>query len=193
MVGATGDLVERKLLPALWRLLPAVGCEMDNSQVLGVARRSMGEGEYRAWAVRALRTEIPDPPAEIKSWVEARMGYQSTGAGGPEDFQRLARRIEAVEAEHQLPGNRIFYLAVPAPAFAPFLEGLAGAGLVAGPGWTRLVLEKPFGRDLASARKLNACIHRHFQEPQVFRIDHYLGKESVQNLLVFRFANMLFE
>jgi glucose-6-phosphate 1-dehydrogenase len=119
--------------------------------------------------------------------------YQPLPDGDAADYERLARRINEVETGCGLPGNRVFYMALPPRVFTGSVEGLAGAGLSRSPGWTRLVVEKPFGRDLESARSLNAAIHRHFDEEQVYRIDHYLGKASVQNLLVFRFANAIFE
>jgi glucose-6-phosphate 1-dehydrogenase len=105
----------------------------------------------------------------------------------------LAARIETLEREHNLPGNRVFDIALPPEAFPKAIIGLGEAGLNKSPGWTRIVVEKPFGRDLVSAQELNQLIHRYFDESQVYRIDHFLGKETVQNLLVFRFANALFE
>ena len=105
----------------------------------------------------------------------------------------MADRIASLEKEYDLPGNRIFYLSLPPGAFAPTINGLGDTGLNHSDGWTRFVIEKPFGKDLASAHALNETIHQHFEESQVYRIDHYLGKETVQNLLVFRFANALFE
>jgi glucose-6-phosphate 1-dehydrogenase len=109
------------------------------------------------------------------------------------DYQALARRIETIERARQIPANRAFYLGLPPQAFPGVIGGLGGAGLNRSAGWTRLVIEKPFGRDLATARDLNRLVHQHFDESQVYRIDHYLGKETVQNLLVFRFANPTFE
>ncbi|HLE56737.1 MAG TPA: glucose-6-phosphate dehydrogenase, partial [Rhodothermia bacterium] len=119
--------------------------------------------------------------------------YCSIGAGGPEAFAALSERIARLETEYDLPGDRTFYLALPPQAFPPTIEGLGNAGLHRSHGHTRLVIEKPFGHDLASARALNELLHRYFDESQIYRIDHYLGKETVQNLLVFRFANPVFE
>jgi glucose-6-phosphate 1-dehydrogenase len=113
--------------------------------------------------------------------------------GRDEDFTALAGRIRELEAEYGLPGNRVFYLAQPPQAFPGTIAALGGAGLNRSEGWTRMVIEKPFGRDSESARALNGILHRHFTESQVYRIDHYLGKETVQNLLIFRFTNPLFE
>lgn len=115
------------------------------------------------------------------------------GLGEAEDYQALAARIAKLEQAHHLPGNRVFYLALPPAAFPSTIVGLGEAGLHRSPGWSRLVIEKPFGRDLTSAQDLNRLLHRYFDESQIYRIDHYLGKETVQNLLVFRFANALFE
>jgi glucose-6-phosphate 1-dehydrogenase len=117
--------------------------------------------------------------------------YQTVGR--QEDHAALAARVAQIEADHDLGGNRVFYLALPPSAFAPTMRHLGDAGLARSEGWIRLVVEKPFGRDLASARELNEVVHASFSEDQVYRIDHYLGKETVQNLLAFRFANSIFE
>ncbi|MBD3274606.1 MAG: glucose-6-phosphate dehydrogenase, partial [Candidatus Marinimicrobia bacterium] len=111
----------------------------------------------------------------------------------PSDFRNLAERIQSLEEEHELPGNRVFYLAIPPVAYETTINGLGSASLNESPGWTKIVVEKPFGRDLSSAQKLNNITHKYFSEEQIYRIDHYLGKETVQNLLVFRFANAIFE
>ncbi|EQD42548.1 glucose-6-phosphate 1-dehydrogenase, partial [mine drainage metagenome] len=122
-----------------------------------------------------------------------RLRFQGLGKETPEDYRALSQRIQALEKASGLPGNRVFYLALPLEAFGPTLTALGEAGLSRGPGFTRVVIEKPFGEDLKSAEALNALLHQHFEEKQVYRIDHYLGKETVQNLLVFRFANMFVE
>ncbi len=167
--GASGDLMHRKLLPALRRLrsdrlLP------QRSRILGVGRDEKPKGGR---------------PAGVE--------YHAIGAGGAEDYERLAARIAGIERRHGLRGDRVLYLALPPVAFPGTIEALGKAGLNRSRGWTRLVIEKPFGHDLASARGLNALVHRYFDEAQVYRIDHYLGKEAVQNLLAFRFGNALFE
>ncbi|EQD39202.1 glucose-6-phosphate 1-dehydrogenase, partial [mine drainage metagenome] len=131
--------------------------------------------------------------ADVQAFCERTLYYQPLDNQSGTGYQTLRGRIEQVEKEHRLPGNRIFYLALPLEAFGPTLQGLGEAGLNRGAGWTRVVIEKPFGRDLASAVALNALAHRYFEEKQIYRIDHYLGKETVQNLLVFRFANVFFE
>ena len=138
---------------------------------------------------------------EIEDWVEKTIYYQASAAGSPDDFKALATRIAQLEKERGQPPNRVFYLALPPNVFPATIQGLGEAGLghgTTGEGngtkyWTRLVIEKPFGRDLQSAEALNQLIHKYFDESQVYRIDHYLGKETVQNLLVFRFANSVFE
>jgi glucose-6-phosphate 1-dehydrogenase len=189
--GATGDLARRKLLPAVYRL--SVQGELENRwSILGVARSAeFDDASFRSWARDALLEEGIESEA-VAAWCDRCLFYQSL-SGDSDGFGGLKSRIETIEAELQLPGNRLFYLALPPAAFRPTIEGLGNAELHRGPGWTRLVLEKPFGTDLPSARSLNAVVHEWFDESQVYRIDHYLGKETVQNLLVFRFANYLFE
>jgi glucose-6-phosphate 1-dehydrogenase len=189
--GGTGDLARRKLLPALARLRAAHAIPAS-AVVLGVARDdTTTDASYRAATIETLRAS--GMAGDDASGLAQALHYQTIRDGGPDDFRTLARRIEELERQHDLPGNRVFYLALPPGAFPPTIGGLGEAGLNEASGWTRLVLEKPFGRDLASARALNAIVHARFGEAQVFRIDHYLGKETVQNLLVFRFANPLFE
>ncbi len=190
--GATGDLMQRKLLPVLYRLHVS-GMLPAGSLVLGVARRPMDDAAFRALAERALAEVKAGPPETVSSFCTSTLFYQSVPDESTPSFAALRQRIEAVERDHGLPGNRIFYLALPLDAFGPTIAGLGEAGLHQARGWVRLVIEKPFGRDLASAQTLNRLVHRYFEEKQVFRIDHYLGKETVQNLLVFRFANMFIE
>jgi glucose-6-phosphate 1-dehydrogenase len=188
--GATGDLMRRKLLPALARL--GSRGALRQSVVLGVGRSGWDDARFRTWAHEALEATGLGGEA-LGRWPEACLFFHSIGPGRPEDYGALRARIEALEREFELPGNRVFYLALPPHAFAPTIEGLGRSGLHRGSGWVRLVIEKPFGLDLTSAQDLNARIHAHFDEQQVYRIDHYLGKETVQNLLTFRFANPIFE
>jgi len=191
VLGGTGDLMRRKLLPALFRL-----CQRHHippgSLILGVSRKPLKDDEYRMWAREAL-LDAGATHEDLESWCAECVYYACLGNGRPSDYHRLKARILQLEQEHHLPGNRVFYLALPPQAFPDAIQGLGTAGLAHGPGWTRLVIEKPFGRDLASAQVLNQQIHQYFHESQVYRIDHYLGKETVQNLLVFRFANAIFE
>ncbi|MEJ2422142.1 MAG: glucose-6-phosphate dehydrogenase, partial [Acidobacteriota bacterium] len=119
--------------------------------------------------------------------------YQGVPDGSEKTYKAYDKRLLELEEQHGHPGNRVFYLALPPQAFPEVIQALGEFGLNKSRGWTRLVIEKPFGHDLESAQKLNDFVHQHFEEPQIYRIDHYLGKETVQNLLVFRFANSLFE
>ncbi len=190
--GATGDLSQRKILPVLYRLY-ASGKWPAGSRLLGVARRALDDPGFQQLAIAALAEANVGDDAHRRAFATGALHYQSVPDEGATSFRALRARIEEIERAHGLPGNRILYLALPEPAFGPTVEALGGAGLNQAPGWTRLVIEKPFGRDLASAVALNGLVHRSFAEKQVFRIDHYLGKETVQDLLVFRFANMFVE
>ena len=192
IMGGTGDLTRRKLLPAL-RRLATLGVLGERRALLAVARDTdLTDEDFREWARQALR-DAGSPASDVERLDGARLFYQPMPDGSPTDYQALAERVRAVEMACDLPGNRVLYMALPPRVFPDAVEGIATAGLSEGPGWTRIVVEKPFGRDLASAQRLNEIIHRHFDESQVYRIDHYLGKETVQNLLVFRFANAIFE
>jgi glucose-6-phosphate 1-dehydrogenase len=188
--GGTGDLARRKLIPALYRLIAENGIA-DRCIVLGVAPADVSDDAYRVWTREALKDSgLSD--VDLEAWCEDNVYYQKIGddAGS---YDRLGRRIEAIEQDRGFPGNRSFYLALPPAVFPAAITGLGEAGLNESSGWTRLVIEKPIGTDLESARALNALVHEFFNESQVYRIDHYLGKETVQNLLAFRFANPMFE
>ena len=187
--GATGDLMTRKLLPALYRVITENNVA-DKITILGVARHQITEDEFRTMAEDAL-IAAGHTGDEIASFCRHRMFYQPVG--DVEDFGRLEEAIAAIEAHSDGPRNRAFYLALPPRAVSGVVDRIGAAGLNKSTGWTRAVFEKPFGRDLESARALNVKIHKHFDESQVYRIDHYLGKETVQNLYTFRFANPLFE
>ncbi len=186
--GATGDLAKRKLLPALYHLI--TGRDLGVCVVLGVARSDLDDASFRDDARQAL-CDAGFSEGEVREWCDERLHYQQVAEG--EDHAALADRIADIEATHDLPGNRVFYLALPPSAFGPTVQGIGEQGLAEAPGWVRLVVEKPFGRDLESAQELNQLVHEHFDERQVYRIDHFLGKETVQNLLTFRFANTTFE
>jgi glucose-6-phosphate 1-dehydrogenase len=187
--GGTGDLAERKLIPSLYRLLVDQG-DPGLSVVLGVSRREVGDEAYRKWMFEALTAGgVTDGVAK---WCKSNVFHQSV-TDRAEDYAALRKRIEAVEREMGLSGNRVFYLATPPGAFPPTIEGIGASGLSQSQGWTRVVVEKPFGTDLETARELNQLLLTHFDETQVFRIDHYLGKATVQNLLAFRFTNPMFE
>jgi glucose-6-phosphate 1-dehydrogenase len=188
--GATGDLTKRKLIPALYHLMKSR--EMaENCFVLGTARSEWSDDRFREVA-RASLLEAGYPSGAVEAWCTRRLFYESLGDSGT-DIARLGDRIDQIERHFGLPGNRAFYLSLPPRAYGPTVERLGEAGLNESEGWTRVVIEKPFGSDLSSAQRLNDTVHRHFDEEQVYRIDHYLGKETVQNLLVFRFGNALFE
>jgi glucose-6-phosphate 1-dehydrogenase len=199
--GASGDLTRRKLMPALYNLaweraLPG------GFAVVGVARRDKTDDSFRNDMRQAVSSFSRRKPLDEALWAdfERGLGYVRGAANEPATYSALRAHLERVDAERGTRGNRLFYLAVPPSEFGPIVDGLRAEHLVArsdraradGP-WTRVVFEKPFGHDLASARVLNDSVASAFDESQVFRIDHYLGKETVQNLLVFRFANLLFE
>ena len=188
--GGTGDLAERKLIPSLYRLITdeEVG---DRCVVLGVSRQEVGDAAYRDWAREAL-VESGLSGDQVDEWCQGNLHHQALG-DGESGYTALRKRIETIEAERGLPGNRVFYMAIPPGAFAPTIEGLGSSGLNQGVGWVRVVVEKPFGIDLESARALNDLLLSKFDEAQVYRIDHYLGKATVQNLLTFRFTNPMFE
>ena len=192
VIGATGNLMQLKLLPVLFNLY-ARGNWPKGSLVVGVARRPLDDAGFRELARSSLGAAKVGPEDQIRTFCESLLVYHRLEGESRASFESLRNRLEELERAHQLPGNRILYLALPLDAFEPTLEGIGQAGLDRAPGWTRVVLEKPFGWDLASAQALNRLLGRYFQEQQIFRIDHYLGKETVQNLLVFRFANMFVE
>ena len=192
--GGTGDLARRKLLPALARL--ARTRQLDpRTHVLAIALDPLDDDGYRKLAREAITAArgADLTTEDIAAFTGPTMHYHNIAGGQAADFEGLATRIAALEKDHDLPGNRAFYLALPPQVFVSTIDGLGGAGLARGPGWTRVIVEKPFGHDLASAVELNRQVHRHFHENQIYRIDHYLGKETVQNLMVLRFANTIFE
>jgi glucose-6-phosphate 1-dehydrogenase len=200
--GGTGDLARRKLLPALAHLM-ADGAISPQTRILGVATSPENtEDSYHALVAGSLE-EAGISASDAKAFCDRCVNYQSLGDRSTAAYRALAERISALESEHGLPPRRAFYLALPTAALAGAVEGLTAAGLnganrragdQAHPdGWTRVVVEKPFGMDLASAQSLVELLRRSYKERQIFRIDHYLGKETVQNLLAFRFGNSIFE
>ena len=191
--GATGDLTARKILPSLNGLIArnALGAK---SIILGVGMETNYDDEsFRAKCRKDLEAQKIPQEQIADTCSDKCIFYQTIGKGADEDYKKLGARIEQVEKANGLPGNRVFYLALPPKVFPIAIAALGRAGLNKSNGWTRMVIEKPFGRDLQSAQELNRVVHANFDEQQVYRIDHYLGKETVQNLLVFRFANALFE
>ncbi len=192
--GASGDLTKRKLVPALYKLARAHLLPAGFS-VLGVSRTTMSDDQFRANMRDAVET-YSDGALDTESWDSFAQGlyYVSASTRESDTFHRLVPRLRQIDQERGTCCNRVYYLATPPSAFVEIIRGLKDAGLSRGDhGWTRIVIEKPFGHDLESARALNAEVAAAFDEQQVFRIDHYLGKETVQNILVFRFANGIFE
>jgi glucose-6-phosphate 1-dehydrogenase len=195
--GATGDLTARKLLPALFSLWHD-GYLAPATVVVAAARRDKADEQFRQEHRPSAAAHLRDHPGGPGSWDDfaRHLFYQRTDFSHPGDYAKLAERLRSLEAERGLPGNRLFYLATDPDYFAPIVENLAGAGLLrldAEQPWARVVIEKPFGHDLASARALDRDLFRHLREDQLYRIDHYLGKETVQSLLTFRFGNSIFE
>lgn len=194
--GASGDLTRRKLGPALYNLAVA-GALPERSAIVGVARRPWGHDEFRAQIESGVR-EFSRTGFDAATWAEfaPKLDYVSGDFRGADTYRRLALCLADHDARRGTAGNRLFYLATPPDEFEPILRGLADAGLISPPGadhFSRVIVEKPFGRDLASAQALNGLVSSVLDESQTFRIDHYLGKETVQNIMVFRFANAIFE
>jgi len=191
--GASGDLTRRKLLPALYHLSRAHRLP-PRFAVLGVAKTPLDDEGFRQQFRDSLREFAEVNPADdpVADSLASHMRYLTGDLDDPALYERLTSTL----ADSAPGSGALFYLAIP-PALAPAVAGHLGrAGLTTEENpsaWRRLIVEKPFGSDLASARELNRVLHEHFAESQIFRIDHYLGKETVQNLLVFRFANGMFE
>jgi glucose-6-phosphate 1-dehydrogenase len=198
--GASGDLTARKLVPALYQLF-CKGRLPPEARIVGVARSAFRDDQYRDKMAGAVR-EAAAKDWQPGRWEEfaRRLFYVAADAAQPGGEERLRAWLgEHEQGTGPDGGRRLYYLAVAPPLYPEIVTRLGEAGMArdAGPGdeagWKRVIIEKPFGRDLASARELNRVVHAHVREDQVYRIDHYLGKETVQNLLVFRFANLLFE
>ena len=193
--GASGDLARRKLIPALYHLayqnlLP------PNFTVLGFARTQYSDEEFRELAREGVKeyglTGIDD---HTWHWFSQGLFYQAGNYDDLESFEKLADRISKIEKQRPTNGNHVYYLATPPSVFEPITTLLYEVGLCRADmeDQRRIVIEKPFGHDLESARALNQHLHNLFREDQIYRIDHYLGKETVQNILVFRFGNGIFE
>ena len=196
MFGASGDLARRKLLPALYDLARH-SCLATRFRLLGFARTAMSDDDFRREAGEFLpAADKTGAPAEkLQDFVE-HLQYFSGNYDDPEAFRRLKARLEEMDNGYQLGGNRLFYLATPPEVYPRVVKQLGDAGLArpkSEKSWTRVIIEKPFGRDGATAQALNREVLGVFEESQVYRIDHYLGKETVQNMLVFRFGNGIFE
>ncbi|UQA56765.1 glucose-6-phosphate dehydrogenase [Polyangium aurulentum] len=196
LFGASGDLAQRKLLPALYRMA-LDGHLSAESVILGVALTSWSTEEFRAEARRAIARASADGSVDEEAFrsFARRLHYVPMDVTDASEYRRLRWALERAERAHGARGNRIFYLSLTPTLQAEAVRNLGDSGLSGrGAGrWTRLVVEKPFGVDLASARALNERIREHFDEASVYRMDHYLGKEMVQNLLLLRFANRILE
>jgi glucose-6-phosphate 1-dehydrogenase len=192
--GGSGDLTRRKLIPALYDLA-CVGCTNRNFEVLGIGRSKFDDEEYRARLREGAADSKDARNFTDQGWNDfaQRLHYFVGDADRPDFYPRLKTKI----GEMQKSGaskNVMFYVSTPASLAPPIVEGLGEAGLAHNSeGWTRIILEKPFGRDLKSAQELNQIVSHVFDERSVYRIDHYLGKETVQNIMMFRFGNSMFE
>jgi glucose-6-phosphate 1-dehydrogenase len=189
--GASGDLTQKKLFPALYslayrRLLP------EHFAVVGVARTEETDEGFKERMKEAVQEHGRDEfVEEVWDSLAGGMRYIAADFSAAGGWDELIKTLNELDSERGLDGNRVYYLAIPPTVFPTVVDALGGQRGTKG--WTRLIVEKPFGHDLESARELSAVIHEHFREDEVFRIDHYLGKETVQNMLAFRFANGIFE
>jgi len=194
--GASGDLTRRKLIPALFELAACQSLARRFS-IVGFARSEMSDAAFQDSVARAVREsgacKIKDE--DLRSFAQSFV-YVAGDYDQPDAFAKLSRRLEELDRERHLEGNRLYYLATP-PGIYPKVIGQIGTAGLAKPvtesSWVRIIVEKPFGHDLASARRLNRTILEVFDETQVYRIDHFLGKDTVQNLLALRFGNGIFE
>ena len=192
--GASGDLAKRKLIPAVFDLylrdyLP------DNFVILGISRSKLSDDDFRARVLEENEfLDLSNVPDDVKNSFAKKLFYQPIDTNSLEDYGMVKDRLEKLDAEFATAGNVIFYLSTPPVLYGKIPKFLAHHGINQQEGcYRRLVIEKPFGYDLASARSLNINLKEHFDEDEIYRIDHYLGKETVQNLLVTRFANGVFE
>jgi glucose-6-phosphate 1-dehydrogenase len=192
--GATGDLSSKKLLPALYnlakqRLLPA------GFAVVGAAIDQLSDDQFRKHASDAITQHSRTQPIDqtvLQAFLQAAF-YTKVDFGKLEDFKALKGKLEQLDTQRHTGGNKVYYCATPPPTYETIVEQLKASGMTGRPGFDRIVVEKPFGSDLKSARELNKILQTVFHEDSVYRIDHYLGKETVQNILAFRFANSIFE
>ena len=197
LFGASGDLAKRKVIPAMYDLAThnALG---PRYAIVGFARTQMTEDSFRAGLLDAAKTISEVGPIDPKQWAAfaSSLYYCAGDYANPESYAQLCKRLTELEASKNLGGNRLFYLSTPPEVYPDIVKQL-GRACIARPvspnSWTHIIIEKPFGRDLASAKALNEIVLNVFDEKQVYRIDHYLGKDTVQNLLVLRFGNGIFE
>ena len=189
--GSTGDLTKRKLVPALYDLA-CVGCISPHFDIVGLGRKPLSDEQFRQGLEEEVSQSKDARGFTAEGWKDfaARISYLQADPEDAATYPKLAGYL----GDKGAGSNHLFYLATPSSLFAKIIEGLGAAGLNHNDrGWTRIVIEKPFGHDLASAQKLNQMLRSVFAEDEIYRIDHYLGKETVQNILVFRFGNLLFE
>jgi glucose-6-phosphate 1-dehydrogenase len=200
ILGATGDLTRRKLVPALYHL-HRQGLLPKNFTLVGFARRSHSDDDFRQEMLDAISEHSTTSP-KGKAWEQfaSMLRYQQGDFTEATGYKNLKKLLDEIEGSHDVPegeGNRLYYLATPPSAYEEITTQLGSADLNGSVGrlhgWTRIIIEKPFGHDLASAKKLNTHILKIFREEQIYRIDHYLGKETVQNIMAFRFGNSIFE
>jgi glucose-6-phosphate 1-dehydrogenase len=185
--GATGDLAKRKLFPSIFKLYRA-GKLTEDFAVVGVARSQMSDDDFRNSVLDAIANERDNANDFVSHFY-----YQTADVTNREAFVQLNDLIQQLDERYHTNGNRMFYLAMAPEFFGTICDNLQASGLTTTDGWSRVVIEKPFGHDYASAKALNDQIKRVFTEDQIYRIDHYLGKEMVQNITVIRFANAIFE
>jgi len=193
--GGTGDLTKRKLIPALLNLAQE-GILSKQFAIVGFAVNDLDTQSFRKTLGEEIPKFAPDPiDLKMWDWLSERTYYVKGDFQDPEAFRRLKRQIDEADQAHNTGGNKFFYLAVAPRFFAPIVDQLGVANLTREEEgcWTRVIVEKPFGHDLDSARQLNADLKKTLNEKQIYRIDHYLGKETVQNVMVFRFTNNIIE
>src|SRR5688572_4770243 len=207
--GASGDLSQLKLVPAIYELARE-GLLSEKFVLVGYARSTekrdpttkqpigpMNDEQFRKDSIEAIRKHARNKPIdeELLKRIEQNIFYVAGKYDSPEDQARLAKRLEELDKTHQTGGNRLFYISTPPEAFEGIIKvlGEREQRRENGPGWSRLIVEKPFGTNLKTAQALNQLLHEYWREDQIFRIDHYLGKEVLQNILVMRFANAIFE
>jgi glucose-6-phosphate 1-dehydrogenase len=194
--GASGDLVQRKLLPSVFELFVRELLN-PNFYFLGCGRSKFTDQQFRDTSAEALRKAQGGVSTDVLNRFTTSLHYIVGDYGDESFYKSIAVKLNELDHHHSVEGSRVFYLAVPPTLYGVIVEGLDKAGLSCSYGpqceCVRVVIEKPFGRDLKSATELNRAIQKHFSESQIYRIDHYLGKETVQNILMFRFANTIFE
>ena len=195
--GASGDLTARKLLPALFDLW-SDGYLSDSAPIVGVARREKSDESFRNEIYEAINGQVRAGAVTADQWAKfsRRLFYRQLDIASPDGYSGFGEQLKSIEQQQGTEPNRVIYMATSPDLFLPAVENLGTGGLIPGrdaPEWLRVVFEKPFGHDLTSAQELSGNLRRLLREEQIYRIDHYLGKETVQNILLFRFGNSIFE